>query len=92
MSDEWDDGEEGWDDEDEDEFDESDDATGRCPECQTEIHMDAEVCPSCGYWLTTADRHAMWDGTSPAKGLMSVGKVVLVVILIALMSGLALFF
>ncbi len=83
MSDDWDDDED-WD-------DEQDEASGPCPECQAEIHVDAEVCPACGYWLTTADRHALWDGGSPVKGLMSVGKFVLVVILIALMSGLLLF-
>jgi len=88
MSNEWDDDEEDWIDPYEQEDEE---ATGLCPECQTEIHVDAEVCPSCGYWLTTADRHALWDGASPVRGLMSVGKVVLVLILIALMSGLVLF-
>jgi len=92
MSDDWDD-EEDWDEEDEGYEEESDEeATGLCPECRAEIHVDAEMCPSCGYWLTTADRHRMWDDESQVKGLMSVGKIVLVVILIALMSGLAVIF
>ncbi len=91
MCDEWDDADEEWDDPYEQD-DEDDEAIGLCPECRAEIHVDAEVCPSCGYWLTTADRHAMWDGDSPVQGFMSVGKVVLVVILIALMSGLLVFF
>jgi len=76
MSEGWDD-EEDWDEEYEEEPDEE--ATGLCPECRAEIHVDAEMCSACGYWLTTADRHKLWD-------------VVLVLILIALMSGLVVFF
>ncbi len=91
MSEDWDDEEE-WDDEYEQGDEEDDEATGLCPECRTEIHVDAEMCPSCGYWLTTADRHKLWDGESPVRGMMSVGKVVLVLILVALMSGLAVLF
>ncbi len=83
-----------WDDDDNwaDEYEEFVGATGGCPECGAEIDVEAEACPSCGYWLTTAERHTLWDADSPAKGAMNVGKVVLVAILIALMSGLLLFF
>ena len=92
MSDDWEEDDNDWDYAGE-EFDEEFVViTGGCPECGTEIDVEAEVCPSCGYWLTTAERHTLWDADSPAKGAMSAGKVVLVVILIALMSGLALFF
>lgn len=89
--DEWDDDEldEDWDEEDDEasEYDE----TGPCPECGVDLHVDAETCFACGYWLTTADRHKLWDGGSQVRGAMSVGKVVLVVVLIALMSGFLLF-
>jgi len=87
MSDEWAEDDEDWDDEYEE-----DGATGLCPECRAEIDVEAEMCPACGYWLTTADRHALWDGRSPVRGVMSVGKMVLVVILIVVMSGLAMLF
>jgi ribosomal protein L37E len=62
-----------------------------CPECGKEIFVDAEMCPACGYWLTTAERHAIWSGGSSSAKLLSVGKVLLVVVLIALMSGLLIF-
>ena len=61
--------------------------TGPCPECGAELHVDAETCYACGHWLTTAERHKLWDGGSKARGAMSIGKVVLVAVLIALMSG-----
>ena len=83
MSDDWDDasGEDG----------EDDDQTGPCPECGTELHVDAEACYACGHWLTAAERHKLWDGGSQVRGAMGVGKVALVLILIALMSGLLFF-
>ena len=59
-----------------------------CPECGVEIFVDAEQCPSCGYWPSTAERHSMWSGGSQTGGLRRVGKIVLVVVLIALLSGL----
>ena len=86
MCDDWDDNEDDW----ADDYEEFVGATGGCPECGAEIDVEAEACPSCGYWLTTAERHTLWDGGSQVKGMMGVGKVALVVILIALMSGLLL--
>ncbi len=65
-------------------------ATGPCPECGVEIDTEAEMCAACGYWLTTGDRHTLWDGGSSVRGAMSAGKVALVVLLIILMSGLVL--
>jgi len=84
MSDDWDDGDYDGDYDEDNEFD--DEATGLCPECRAEMHIDAEMCPSCGHWLSTTERHAMWSGG--AGGLMGVGKVVLVVVLVFLMLGL----
>jgi hypothetical protein len=62
-----------------------------CPQCGAEIFVDAEMCTACGHWLSVAERHALWSGGSQSNSLLSVGKVVLIVVLIALMSGLMLF-
>ena len=82
-----------WDDEYEEEEEEDSelDETGPCPECGAELHVDAETCFACGHWLSTAERHRLWDGDSQVRGAMGVGKVVLIVILIALMTGFLLF-
>lgn len=83
MDDEWE--EDDWDDE------ADDDETGPCPECSAELHTDAETCFACGHWLTTAERHKLWDGGSQMRDAMGIGKVVLIVILIALMTGFLLY-
>ena len=64
MSDDWEEDDNDWD----YEYEELVVVTGGCPECGAEIDVEAEVCPSCGYWLTTAERHTLWDADSPAKG------------------------
>jgi len=65
-------------------------ATGPCPGCGVDLLVDAELCAACGYWLTTADRHAMWDGGSVSKKMLGVGKIALVIFLVLVLSGLAL--
>ncbi|MEM8947120.1 MAG: hypothetical protein AAGD11_18245 [Planctomycetota bacterium] len=87
--DEWDDGD--WEDEAWDEHPDDDDGldeeqTGPCPKCGAELHVDAESCYACGHWLSTAERHKLWDGGSPVRGAMGVGKFLLVAILLAVMS------
>lgn len=95
MRESWAADEDDWDDDfedgefDSDEFD--DEAVGPCPECGAELHVDAEVCNACGYWLTTADRHKLWDEGSSVRGAMGVGKIVLVLILVVLLSGIVFF-
>jgi|GEM_PF-2154031 len=81
-----------WNDDDDDWPDdyEDDDAmfdVGNCPECQAELHVDAESCPSCGHWLSTAERHKLWDGGSKSKAAMSTGKLLLVLLLVVLFLG-----
>lgn len=56
-----------------------------CPECGAEMHVEAEMCPDCGYWLSTAERHALWD--SGSSSLLSTGKFFLVVLLVVLFLG-----
>ena len=58
---------------------------GECPECGDEIDEEAEMCPSCGYWLTTAERHKLWDGASRSSDFFSTGKILLVIILVVLL-------
>ena len=62
-------------------------ACGPCPECGAEIDVEAEVCSACGHWLSTAERHQLWDGGSRWKAALSVGQVVLVVVLVLLFLG-----
>ncbi len=81
ISDDWDEAEDDWDDESEVE------QTGPCPECGAELHVDAETCYACGHWLTTVERHQLWDAGSPVRGVLGVGKIVLVMVLVALLSG-----
>lgn len=84
---------EDYDDEDEYEYDESDadleEEFGPCPECGAEMSVDLEMCPACGYWLTAADPKGLWAGSSPVQGLRAFGKVVLIAILVAILSGVA---
>lgn len=81
----WDEEDDDWDDAHEEDFEH--DETGPCPECGADLHVDAEACYACGHWLTTAERHQLWDAGSPVRGTMGIGKIVLVLVLIALMSG-----
>lgn len=60
---------------------------GPCPDCGAEIDVEAEMCPECGYWLTTAERHNLWDGRSRSKAALSVGQYVLVIVLAVLFLG-----
>jgi len=77
MTDEWED----------EEYEEPATATGDCPECGAEIDVEAEMCPACGYWLTTAERHKLWDGGSRSKAALSAGQFVLVILLALLFLG-----
>jgi hypothetical protein len=72
---------EDWYDDDSDELDEE---TAPCPECGETVHVITGKCPSCGYWLTAADRRAMWAGESKPLWL----KVTTVVLLVVMLAGL----
>jgi ribosomal protein S27AE len=60
--------------------------TSRCPECGAAVHLIADKCPACGYWLAEADRRAMWSGTSKPLWLKATAVVVLVAFLLSLMG------
>ncbi len=84
MADDWED-EDSWGEEYEDYALTTD--FGDCPECGEEMDVDAEQCPGCGYWLTTRERHKLWDGNSRSRAALSVGQIVLVIVLSALFLG-----
>jgi hypothetical protein len=82
SKDDWDD-EDAWTD-DEDELDEEDDAP--CPECGQVVHSVADKCPNCGYWLSDADRRAMWSGDSKPLWLRVTAVIVLAAFLFTLLA------
>jgi ribosomal protein L37E len=84
------DDDEDWYDSDDDELDEEE--TARCPECGQSVHIISGRCPACGYWLSEADRRAMWSNMSKPLWLRVTALVVLVTILLTLLTVGAAFF
>jgi uncharacterized paraquat-inducible protein A len=66
-------------------FDDDGDRTIDCPHCGAEIDEDAEQCPVCGMWLTTAER----VGRGPRPWLIV--AVLIALILLLLLAGRGLF-
>jgi len=66
---------------DDDELD--DEESGRCPECGAAVHSVSDRCPACGYWLTEADRRAMWSGMAKPLWLRITAVVVLAAFLLS---------
>lgn len=80
MTDEWD---EDWYDDDR----ELEDAEAACcPECGAAIYLMAERCPACGYWVSEADRAALWPGSSKPLWLKVTAVVVLVAFLVSVLG------
>ena len=73
---------------DEDWYDDDDDApddeAARCPECGADVPIVADKCPACGYWLSEADRRAMWTGKPLWLRLTAI--VVLVAFLLSILG------
>jgi hypothetical protein len=68
----------------EDDSDDCDDVEwAPCPECGGTVHVITGKCPSCGYWLSDADRRRLFSSESKPTWL----KVTAVVLLIALVAG-----
>lgn len=55
-----------------DEVDE-DEGTLPCPDCGAEVHVEAEACPACGYWITDAERDAGWRDSSTSGRIRAFG-------------------
>ena len=70
---------------DDDEPDEEEAA--RCPECGGPVHSIADRCPACGYWLSEADRGAMWAGMSKPTWLRATAVIVLIAFLATLLAA-----
>ena len=75
---------------DEDWYDDDDDSGGEemapCPECGAAIYDVTEKCPACGYWLTEADRRAMWSGMAKPLWLRLTAVVVLIAFLLSVLG------
>ena len=78
----WRDDEEDWSETGGDYGDDADDsaATFPCPECGAAIYEDLDHCPSCGHWLTDADRH-------PSRRTRLIAAVLLAIFLLAVIAG-----
>jgi ribosomal protein L37E len=57
----------------------------RCPECGKTVHSLADKCPACGYWLSDADRSAMWSSRAKPLWLRVTAAVVLAAFLLSLL-------
>jgi ribosomal protein L37E len=77
-------------DDDEDWYDDEDDPgdveVGSCPECGAPVYEVAERCPACGYWLTAADRRAMWARDSKPLWLKTTAVVVLIAFVLSVLG------
>jgi ribosomal protein L37E len=84
TADDWDEDDEpeDWSDNDDDEPEEGDEAP--CPECGRQIDFQTDKCPACGYWLSAADRRAMWSGTDKPIWI----KIAAVVVLVSIVASL----
>jgi hypothetical protein len=63
------------------------DEAGYCPECGEPVHSIADRCPACGYWLSDADRRAVWSGESKPVWLRVTAIVVLIAFLTTLLAA-----
>jgi ribosomal protein L37E len=69
-----------------DDSDDPDDEWAPCPECGETVHVITGKCPACGYWLSAADRRAMW--ASESRPMWQ--KVTAVVLLVTFLAGILL--
>jgi hypothetical protein len=83
TADDWDEDDEpeDWSDNDDDEPEEGD--TAPCPECGRPVEIVTDKCRACGYWLSAADRAAMWSGDKPVWI-----KIVAVIVLVSIVASL----
>ena len=74
----------------EDWYDDDDDVgegeSAPCPECGRTVQSISDKCPECGYWLSDADRRAMWTGMSKPLWLKVTAAIVLLAFLLSLLA------
>jgi hypothetical protein len=71
----------------EDGADEPDDAeAGRCPECSGPVYEFTDKCPTCGYYLTAADRRHLWASDSKPKWILITATVILIVLVLGMLT------
>jgi ribosomal protein L37E len=73
---------EDWYDDDDDESDEEE--SGSCPECGGTVYEFTDKCPACGYWLSAADRRALWSNESKPAWVKFTALVLLVALVLSL--------
>ncbi len=81
---------------DEDWYDDDDEpgeeAAADCPECGEPFYAVSDKCPACGYWLSDADRRAMWSGEDKPAWIRVTASIVLIAIVVGLLvAGVAFF-
>ncbi len=82
-NDDWDD-EEDWSDDPYGD-DSEDDETVPCPECRRPVSIMTDKCPTCGYWLTDADRQSQPSLASNPLWLRITAALIILACLISLL-------
>jgi hypothetical protein len=89
----WHDDEEDWSETDGDESEEAfdDDADSDsipCPACGRDLYADLDHCPSCGHWLTDADREPRGTGLFATHRVRLIALALLVIFILTLLTEL----
>jgi hypothetical protein len=69
-----------------DDEDELDDDSVACPECGQAVPGISDHCPTCGYWVTDADRDAASVGSTKRRWLVVTAWIVLAVFIVPLLA------
>jgi hypothetical protein len=69
-----------------DDYSLDDEDASSCPECGGTVYSFTEKCPHCGYWLSDADRRAMYPGKSKPLWLRVTAWALLIAFLVSLLG------